>query len=287
MVRITESLIRSRSDHNDGIIYNLEEISLHQFEIEKIEFINQNCKKLKIIYLQNNIISKIENINKLYNLNYINLALNNIKIIENLNDNEELNKLDLTVNFIDIDNFELSINNLKSNVKLRELYLTGNPCTKYIYYRSYIIYHLPQLVSLDGEEITHTERIEAKQNKPLFNETLKEAIEELLENKNTDINTDQSYTPENRLKMYREVAEEKAEKEASKRSQHDNLIKDSIPDPIKEAHKKMSEKAVELEDGTLPRQRNQGQWEFNMNEDDVCNLIFTNLILEGKYCCTN
>jgi hypothetical protein len=41
------------------VIHSLEEVSLHQFEIEKIEFLNQHCRRLKIIYLQNNVISKI------------------------------------------------------------------------------------------------------------------------------------------------------------------------------------------------------------------------------------
>lgn len=59
MPRITEELVRKRAEHNEGVIHSLEEVSLHQFEIEKIEFLNQHCRRLKIIYLQNNVISKI------------------------------------------------------------------------------------------------------------------------------------------------------------------------------------------------------------------------------------
>ncbi|KAH9280628.1 Protein tilB -like protein [Echinococcus granulosus] len=113
MVRITEELVRKRAEHNEGEICSLEELALHQQDIEKI------------LYLQNNLISRIENINRLKELEYLNLALNNIEIIENLE---------------------------------------GNPCTDYAGYREYVIATLPQLKILDGEEIGKAERITAFQN---------------------------------------------------------------------------------------------------------------------------
>ena len=42
-----------------------------------------------------------------------------------------MNKLDLTVNFIDIEDFEESVNNLRANVMLEDLYLMGNPCMQW------------------------------------------------------------------------------------------------------------------------------------------------------------
>lgn len=93
-------LLRKRSEHNEGEIHNLEEISLHQQNIERIELLNHACRHLKILLLQNNLISKIENLNKLKKLEYLNLAINNIEFIENLEGLESLKKLDLTVNFI-------------------------------------------------------------------------------------------------------------------------------------------------------------------------------------------
>lgn len=100
MSRITLDLIRKRSEHNEGEIGTLEEIALHQENIKKIEIIDGTCKHLKILLLQNNLISKIENLSKLKRLEYLNLALNNIEVIENLEGLESLKKLDLTVNFI-------------------------------------------------------------------------------------------------------------------------------------------------------------------------------------------
>lgn len=97
---ITIDLIRKHSEHNEGEISTLEEIALHQENIEKIQVIDKICRNLKILLMQNNIISKIENLNMLKKLEYLNLALNNIEVIENLEGLESLNKLDLTVNFI-------------------------------------------------------------------------------------------------------------------------------------------------------------------------------------------
>jgi protein TilB len=82
---ITRALLRKRAEHNEGIISSLEEISLHQEELEGInEVLGTTCRKLKILYLQNNIIARMENLHHLKDLEYLNLALNNIAKIEGL-----------------------------------------------------------------------------------------------------------------------------------------------------------------------------------------------------------
>ncbi len=58
---------------------------------------------------------------KLREMVYLNLALNNITKIENLASCECLQKLDLTVNFVDVDNLQASVGNLKHNMELKEL----------------------------------------------------------------------------------------------------------------------------------------------------------------------
>ena len=90
MGRITEDLIRKRSEHNEGVISTLEEISLHQFEIERIENLDKCCRHLKILFLQNNIIEKFENLEMLKELEYLNIGVNNISIIEGLDQCESL-----------------------------------------------------------------------------------------------------------------------------------------------------------------------------------------------------
>ncbi|CAH8642162.1 unnamed protein product [Schistosoma margrebowiei] len=175
MVLITADLIRKRAEHNDGEIYSLEEVALHQQNLERIELIENLCKSLRILYLQNNLIPKIENLSKLKKLEYLNLALNNIEKVENLEGCESLKKLDLTVNFIG-DLF--SIESLGNVHFLEELYLTGNPCTEYPGYREFVIATLPQLKLLDGVEITRSERIIALQNleriRPIIEEKQRE-----------------------------------------------------------------------------------------------------------------
>ncbi|XP_011879320.1 PREDICTED: protein tilB [Vollenhovia emeryi] len=160
MVKITLELIRKRSEHNEGEISTLEEIALHQENIDKIQLIDRQCRNLKILLLQHNLISKIENLNMLKRLEYLNLALNNIELIENLEGLESLKKLDLTINFIG--NLQ-SVKNLRCNEHLEHLILMGNPCTDYEYYRQYVVATLPQLRELDMQEIERSERIKALQ----------------------------------------------------------------------------------------------------------------------------
>ncbi|XP_010139632.1 PREDICTED: protein tilB homolog, partial [Buceros rhinoceros silvestris] len=129
--------------------------------IEKLEYLDKWCRDLKILYLQNNLIPKIENVGKLKKLEYLNVALNNIERIENLEGCEELKKLDLTANFIG----ELSsIEALKCNIHLKELFLVGNPCTEFEGYRQFVVATLHQLKCLDSKEIERSERIQALQN---------------------------------------------------------------------------------------------------------------------------
>ncbi|KFO62053.1 Protein tilB, partial [Corvus brachyrhynchos] len=129
----------------------------------KLEHLDKWCRDLKILYLQNNLIPKIENVGKLKKLEYLNVALNNIERIENLEGCEELKKLDLTANFIG----ELSsIASLKCNIHLKELFLVGNPCTEFEGYRQFVVATLHQLKYLDSKEIERSERIKALQNYP-------------------------------------------------------------------------------------------------------------------------
>ncbi|KAI8825985.1 uncharacterized protein EV422DRAFT_148800 [Fimicolochytrium jonesii] len=158
--RIDKALLRKRAEHNDGELSSLREVTLHQYDIEKIENLDLYCRHLEILFLQNNQISKIENVHKLKELKYLQLALNNVSKIENLEGCESLEKLDLTVNFVED---PLDVESLQGNEHLRELHLMGNPCAKKEGYREFVITALPQLQMLDGREITRTERIEAAQ----------------------------------------------------------------------------------------------------------------------------
>ncbi|XP_035759330.1 protein tilB homolog [Egretta garzetta] len=153
-ITVTEDLVRRRAEHNNCEMY-----------------LDKWCRDLKILYLQNNLIPKIENVGKLKKLEYLNVALNNIERIENLEGCEELKKLDLTANFIG----ELSsIEALKCNIHLKELFLVGNPCTEFEGYRQFVVATLHQLKCLDSKEIERSERIQALQNYPEVKQKIRE-----------------------------------------------------------------------------------------------------------------
>uniref|UniRef100_A0A8P4KP82 Leucine-rich repeat-containing protein 6 n=1 Tax=Dicentrarchus labrax TaxID=13489 RepID=A0A8P4KP82_DICLA len=176
-VVVTEELLRRRAEHNECEIFSLEEVSLHQQDLERIEHIDRWCRELKILYLQNNLIPRIENVGRLKKLEYLNLALNNIEVIENLEGCESLQKLDLTVNFV---GRLSSVESLRLNTELTELFLVGNPCTEFEGYRQYVVASLPQLKWLDGSEISRSERIRASQGLEEVRRRVREQEEEYL-----------------------------------------------------------------------------------------------------------
>ncbi|KAK8833669.1 Protein tilB [Tritrichomonas musculus] len=195
---ITIEMVRKRAEHNEGCLSTLEEVAMHQDEIGEITNVFERYSPhLKIIYLQNNYIEKMQHLSLLHELEYLNLALNNISVIEGLEGCEKLNKLDLTCNFVvDL----VSVQSLEANPLLRELYMIGNPCDKFTGYRDFVIASLPQLKVFDGKEITSSERINAKRHK---NQLLDSIIQQAA---TCDVG---HYTPEERMKAWQEIEETK------------------------------------------------------------------------------
>lgn len=232
MGRVTVDLIRKRAEHNEGQVATLREVSLHQQELERIEVLGQVCKHLEILYLQNNLIPRIENVHRLKELKYLNLALNNIRRIEGLERCESLEKLDLTVNFIPKEGL-LDAHLLSANRHLRELYLLGNPCADWHGYRRFVIASIPQLCTLDGKSISPSERIQAEQDFPLLKESLIEELksegidpdsrpppirpgdeEETEEDDgDEDPHAPRPWTPQTRLKEHKEMKKQREESE--------------------------------------------------------------------------
>ncbi|XP_060606624.1 dynein axonemal assembly factor 11-like, partial [Ruditapes philippinarum] len=70
----TEELVRRKAEHNEREIFSLEELSLHQENIERIENLDKWCRQLKILYLQSNLIPRIENVGRLKKLEYLNFS---------------------------------------------------------------------------------------------------------------------------------------------------------------------------------------------------------------------
>ena len=113
MAEITRELLRKRAEHNEGMLTTLEEVSLHQQDIKEIAYLDVYCRHLKILYLQSNLIDKMQGLSKLKELEYLNLAVNSIKVIEGIKRCESLNKLDLTLNFVDVEDLEQSCDEME------------------------------------------------------------------------------------------------------------------------------------------------------------------------------
>jgi len=56
---VTIEMLRRKAEHNDGALRTLEEVALHQCELEKIEVVQDVCRELRIVLMQGNAIAKI------------------------------------------------------------------------------------------------------------------------------------------------------------------------------------------------------------------------------------
>ena len=278
MGRITQELLRKRAEHNDGILSTLEEISLHQENIERIENLEYYCRHIKILYLQDNIIEKLENLDKLKELEYLNLAVNSIQKIENLEKCESLNKLDLTMNFVDIENLKESCDCLSKVPSLREIYLTGNPCEKFKYCRDYVIGRCPQIIIYDGNEVKKSERIKAREMMEFMEKELeKESREHVIFKQNDPSEKDPNkYSVEYRRNLYKDLEKEKLEnerkrkEESSKPGLWDEPVIKEVPPPVYK------------ENGEV-RICNQGRYEVFLDEDIYTTAITTFRIKLPKF----
>mmetsp|Transcript_22360 Transcript_22360/g.72552 ORF Transcript_22360/g.72552 Transcript_22360/m.72552 type:complete len:442 (+) Transcript_22360:571-1896(+) len=273
------------------MVSTLEEVSLHQQDIEKIENLGFYCKHLKILYLQNNLISRIENVNKLKELEYLNLAVNNVTKIENLQRCESLQKLDLTVNFVEKQGL-LSMHSLEANYQLRDLFLMGNPCSDFEGYRDFVIATVPSLKRLDGKEIPPSERIKAKQNfaeiearlvreleaegvdveaarKVLDARDLPEEEEELereVERLKLVDEDSRPWSAATRVLEHRELAEEREKADNQKRDQTSKL---ALGDMSRGKAKPRRTGFDPLpDDPELAYQKNEGNWKFSLLESE-------------------
>lgn len=62
-------LLKQRSAHHSGCLFELEELALAQLQLERIEVLGRVCPNLKILTLQANCISRLENLSRLKVIN--------------------------------------------------------------------------------------------------------------------------------------------------------------------------------------------------------------------------
>lgn len=179
---------------------NLEYADYSCNNIKFIENINKN-KFLKVLILNHNKISKIENLSDNCYLENLDLSYNEIEIIENLDNlriqrlnlmNNRirsisgLENLDCLIELNLSKNFISRLKGLQGLSTLRYLYLSSNNISRakqvaYIselpfltdvdfcynevqnrkFYRFQILFYLPQLRSLDGQEVTYYDKVKA------------------------------------------------------------------------------------------------------------------------------
>ena len=151
---LTLSLLKRRSEHHDGAIGELEEISLHQFDLENVDLINK-CIHLKLLYLMNNQL-RVLPMMRLYHLHTLYLQMNNLTSMYGLAYCTQLVHLDVTLNFIDS---VTAMYPLVLNKRLRVLVVQGNPFAVGDYRKQ--LHAFLKLAHLDFERVADGERQEA------------------------------------------------------------------------------------------------------------------------------
>ncbi|XP_024533033.1 protein tilB homolog isoform X2 [Selaginella moellendorffii] len=272
---INEEMLMRRAEHNEGILHSLEELVLQEEGIMDINrSLGASCPNLKILYLPNNLISRLSNLHRLKQLQYLNVAVNNILKVEGLEQCEFLEKLDMTLNFVGKKELP-SVAALRANIHLRDLFLTGNPCQEVPGYRSYVIATLPSLKRLDGIEVRPSEKIRSQQEYPF--------VKDVFGNEDDVVDCDASaedvdenghvvreYTPASRVAEYVEL-EQKKKKDSGKVN---NQNQRKVPE------RRTGFDPLPMEGRIY--QKNEGNWSFKLAESECGTKLVLDVAI-GRY----
>ena len=157
--------------------------NLESLEFAGNQLVNLNgiqfFKKLKILVLRENSLSKIDSINHMEYLTFLDVSFNKLRNCDRttignlpslqvfLCDNNYLKNINgfekfYSIQSISFENNKIpdynSLEKLSSLSNLKDLALGNNPVSKSINYRNTIIRMFPSLLKLDGKEITNEER---------------------------------------------------------------------------------------------------------------------------------
>ena len=166
------------------------------------------------------------------------------------------------------------MDNLACVESICELYLTGNPCTGWEGYKDYVIAKVSQLRRLDGEDITKSQRLIAKQRLKQLEQELKLKAQESLSTKEEERKRGESnenaYTKESRVKLYQEMQE--AKKKEEEKNKENSMFKDYYE--MEESLKRREPVSVYNAFGDI-RQCNEGKYEFKYSEseDKTCVIL--------------
>ena len=205
----------------------------------------------------------MEGITKCKELEYLNMAVNNISLVEGIRNCESLQKMDLTLNFVDIEDFEESVDNLAELPDIREIHFLGNPCTDWEHWKDYVMARLPTLGRVDGTDVTKTMRMAAIQKFDWLEKDLVIQSRKRIEKKifdETQPKNENAYSKEFRRECYLEDKQKKEDQEAA--SKENSMFKE-----YNEFEKLWEKKEIPVysKDGTV-RQANEGKYEWRFDE---------------------
>lgn len=155
------------------------------------------------------------------------MAVNSVKKIEGIRRCESLNKLDLTLNFVDLEDLKDSCEEMEWCENLIEVYMVGNPCTDWEHFREYVIAKCPQIMRLDGTDVTRSERLTAKTKLEELEAELEQIAANNVAKKEYDKKegiTPHQWSPEERWNSYVEDQEKK--KQQDEESKQSSMFKD-------------------------------------------------------------
>lgn len=158
----TDSNISEDSKQEDNIeikankLLQLTHIHLDRENIDEIDNLVEYLGDITNLYLQHNLIKKIENLDFFLNLKFLTLSHNQISRIENLTSLTRLRLLDLSYNSID----EIHIKELPKSISFFDI--RNNPCNEketwsLNSYESKLRNYFVNLIQLNGEDLSDSE----------------------------------------------------------------------------------------------------------------------------------
>lgn len=135
----------------------LRELKLNESELSSIRDLGTNLWELEVLWVRTCGLKDIDGIGAMEGLKELYLSYNDVSDLTPLLMHEQLEVIDLEANAI-ADMSQLDV--LATCKRLRDLTLTMNPIESLAEYRRLVVSRIPQLESLDDEEITADDRRE-------------------------------------------------------------------------------------------------------------------------------
>eukprot|EP00929_Paragymnodinium_shiwhaense_P061797 TRINITY_DN30882_c0_g2_i1.p1 TRINITY_DN30882_c0_g2~~TRINITY_DN30882_c0_g2_i1.p1 ORF type:complete len:1502 (-),score=435.63 TRINITY_DN30882_c0_g2_i1:512-5017(-) len=174
LTALTSKEIRILPSPEPKALPKMQVLSLHGRNIRRIEpSVADTLRELQVLLLSFNAIESLSWLNSWPSLTQLDLSFNLVQTVNNVAGASKLKNLDLGWNcLLEVETLEVFERDLPD---LENLNLAGNPCARTNGYRMNVLARLRHLLTLDEEEVRHTEVEEAKSRAPQ-SATLTEAM---------------------------------------------------------------------------------------------------------------